>query len=711
MATVSTLEVVLRGDDSQLQRTFNNADDKFNKFTRRAGRKAIGAAAAAGGAMLALGTFAVNAAVSWEASFADVRRTVEATDEELFELENTLLDLSVSPVFGALENSAATLAGIATAAGQLGVETSSIDEFTSAVAATGVATGIATDDLALFFGQFAAVTGLDIEQDIMKLADTIVFLGNNAATTETQIIAFATRLAGLATVGFEIDEILGWSTALAQLGITAEAGGTAFTTTVFEMQKAANAGGADLNTFAEIAGLTADEFAELALTDPSAAMEAFLTGLSKMEGTQVPVVLDELGLSGIRVQQSIIKLTSDVDGFTTALGLSEEGMQGNGAAMTEATIKAETTAGSFNRFKNSATLLGIELGTTLLPAVTGVTDGLTLFLSGENEAGLELLSQGFIDLATAIGKIALDDDTVDFGETLAVWGENAEQFETIIETMLDNLDTSLDEFDLGTAIMGGLEGLGDFFFGIGEGIAAGLQAGLDFVMGIVDSFFRDLELQFLEQIMGIFEGLGPEFLASLPGGIGTVFIDAQLRIDELQAEKAFDQIAAANSDFLIQTLGAGEGLDFGGAAAQTVLGNADMLAALDPAAIEALKTELETQLQEAMVEGDQAAIDLLLPLAPTLGIDPVEVQAQADEQISEAIANEVYDVEATVDITLLPGFIDSSAISAAIGNIGGTAPVGGTGGTTIINSYGLNANELVQTMNTAQSDAGNGQIP
>lgn len=102
-------------------------------------------------------------------------------------------------------------------------------------------------------------------------------LGNNYATTESAIMDMATRLAAAGSqVGLTQAQILGFATALSSVGLEAQAGGTAFSKAMIEMQVAAETNGKSLKDFARVAGLTTEEFKALWNSDPAGAMDETL---------------------------------------------------------------------------------------------------------------------------------------------------------------------------------------------------------------------------------------------------------------------------------------------------------------------------------------------------------------------------------------------------------------------------------------------------
>ena len=148
--------------------------------------------------LAAVGAYSVKAAIDWESAFAGVIKTVDATAEELDFLERGLRDLATgrtgSPVAG-LANAAVELAGVAEAAGQLGVATGDILKFSEYMAILGMATNVTAQEAAVLTAQFANITGMDM-QDVDRFASSLVWLGNNAATTEKDILELSQRIAG-----------------------------------------------------------------------------------------------------------------------------------------------------------------------------------------------------------------------------------------------------------------------------------------------------------------------------------------------------------------------------------------------------------------------------------------------------------------------------------------------------------------------------------
>src|SRR5690606_32702500 len=75
--------------------------------------------------LMTLAGVATKASIDFESAFAGVIKTVDATDEELAEIRQGIRDMAKEIPMAATE-----IAGIAEAAGQLGIETKNILNFT-----------------------------------------------------------------------------------------------------------------------------------------------------------------------------------------------------------------------------------------------------------------------------------------------------------------------------------------------------------------------------------------------------------------------------------------------------------------------------------------------------------------------------------------------------------------------------------------------------
>jgi TP901 family phage tail tape measure protein len=329
----------------------------------KAGRLALGGAAA-------LGSIAA-AAVGWESAWAGVTKTVDGTVEEMQALEDGLRGLATT-----LPATHDEIAGVAEAAGQLGVAREDVVDFTETMVALGETTNLAAEDAATSIAQISNVMGTAGE-DVDNFGAALVALGNDGASTEKQILDMAQRIAGAAAqVGLSEADILAVANAAASMGIEAEAGGSAISRVFSDMAKATAQGGDQLERYAEVAGVSASQFAASFGQDPAQAFATFTAGLDQIKesGGDVFTVLDDLKLSDIRVSQALLGMAASGDLLSDSLEVGSRAWEENTALAREAAKRYETTASETQVAWNKIKDAGIEAGDSLLPVVGAVAD-------------------------------------------------------------------------------------------------------------------------------------------------------------------------------------------------------------------------------------------------------------------------------------------------------------------------------------------------
>ncbi|MDP2712312.1 MAG: phage tail tape measure protein [Solirubrobacteraceae bacterium] len=340
---------------------------------------AVGRAAKIGGAaLLGAGAAATKIAVSFESSFAGVRKTVDASEAEFSKLSKGLRAMSREIPVTANE-----MAGIAEAAGQLGIETKNILGFSRTMADLGVATNMSSDQAATSLARLANITQMP-QTEFDRLGSTIVELGNNLATTEGEIVEMGLRLAGAGKqVGMTEDQILSFGGALSSVGIAAEAGGSAFSRVFVDMAVAVQDGDDKLDLFAKTAGMTGSEFQRAFEKDASGATIAFIEGLGKIKdsGGDVFGTLKDLGFSQLRVRDSLLRASGAGDLFRRSMKLGSQAWKENNALTKEAEQRYDTTESKLKILKNVFTDTGIVLGSKVLPPLADAAQAMASFVS------------------------------------------------------------------------------------------------------------------------------------------------------------------------------------------------------------------------------------------------------------------------------------------------------------------------------------------
>lgn len=363
--------------------------------------------------LAAAGSVAFKASTDFETAFTGVKKTVDATEEELAQFSKGIRDMAKE-----IPAAATAIAGVAEAAGQLGIKNEAIMGFTRTMTDMGVATNMSSDQAATALARLANITQMPQSQ-FDRLGATIVDLGNNLATTESEIVEMALRLAG---AGHQIDmteaQILSFAGSLSSVGIEAEAGGSAFSRVMIDMAMAAQVGGKALDNFAIVAGMSSAQFKETFQRDAAGALVAFIEGLGKMSaaGENTFLMLDKLGLSEIRVRDSLLRASGAGDLFRNSLEVGTKAWDENIALTKEAETRYETTASKMQILKNKLNDSAITMGDALVPALLAVFEGLQPLIDKIAEtaqwfANLDAATQkqilGWAAFGAALGPILL----------------------------------------------------------------------------------------------------------------------------------------------------------------------------------------------------------------------------------------------------------------------------------------------------------------
>jgi TP901 family phage tail tape measure protein len=324
-----------------------------------------------GAGLTAMSVLVGKAAMDWESAWAGVTKTVDGTDAQMMVLEGDLRELAKT-----LPATHTEIAAVAEAAGQLGVAREDVTAFTRTMIDLSETTDLTADDAATSIAQLMNVMQT-APGDVDRLGSTLVRLGNDGASTESQIIQMAQRIAGAGEiVGLTEADVLGLANALASSGIEVEAGGSAISSILIDISKAVATNSAELETWASVAGVSADEFAARWSADPAMALADFTEGLGQMadNGENVFGVLADLGQSDIRVTRALLNMANSGDLLRDSLRAGAEEWDRNTALADEAAKRYDTTAAqaqvAWNNIKDNA----IDAGQGVLPIVSTLSD-------------------------------------------------------------------------------------------------------------------------------------------------------------------------------------------------------------------------------------------------------------------------------------------------------------------------------------------------
>lgn len=313
----------------------------------------------------------VQASMDFESALTGVAKTTDLTDEELADMSDAIKAMSTE-----IPASTTEIAAVAEAAGQLGIQKDALLDFTRVMTMLGTATNMTAEDAATALARFANITGMSAD-NYDRLGAVIVDLGNNFATTESEITQMGTRLAsGGKLAGLTEPQIMALAAAMSSVGIEAEAGGTAMTQTLNAIEKAVATGEDSLQSFADVAGMSADSFAEMWNTDALGALTAFIRGLGNLDeqGESAVLVLEDLGLTGIRQSNMLKSLALAADQMDSAVQTANTAWDENIALTNEANKRYATTQSKLDMMQNAYNNLKVAVGDAFTPALRDAYD-------------------------------------------------------------------------------------------------------------------------------------------------------------------------------------------------------------------------------------------------------------------------------------------------------------------------------------------------
>ncbi len=364
----------LAGEIDALKKKEEAAAEKANTFGVRAETafNAVHEAIVAAGVAAALKEIyeyfsdCSQASMDFESAITGVAKTTDLTDSELATMSDSIKALSTE-----IPATTEEIAAVAEAAGQLGIQKDALLDFTEIMTMLGTATNMTADEAATALARFANITGMATD-NYGRLGSVIVDLGNNFATTESEIVAMGTRLASAGKLaGLTEPEIMALAAAMSSVGIEAEAGGTAMTQTLNAIEKAVAKGGDDLAEFARIAGMSSEEFSSAWKNDAMSALTSFIGGLGKLDeqGESTVLVLEDLGLTGIRQSNMLKALGLAADQMTGAVNTANTAWQQNTALTNEANKRYATVQSRLTMMQNAYNNLKVAIGDAYTPAL------------------------------------------------------------------------------------------------------------------------------------------------------------------------------------------------------------------------------------------------------------------------------------------------------------------------------------------------------
>lgn len=369
MAESLITKIILKGEtDPTLTKAFTNAQravEKNMQIVSKYGDKFKQAAKLATTAIAAGATASLKAAIDYEDAFTGVKKTIDETDTTTYaELSEGIRQMAKE-----MPSAATEIADVAANAGQLGIKADDVLKFSKVMVQLGETTNLSSGEAADSIARLFNVTGTSMDV-VDRFGATLVDLGNNAASTEADIMNMASRIASSGNqIGLTEPQLLALATSLSSVGLEAEAGGTAISTIMSEIDRDVALNTDTLQTWADTAGMSVEQFSTLWETDAYNAIQKIVSGMAdaKAGGENLNVLLSELGINNVRTSDTMKRLSSASELMSEMTVLANNAWEENSALTTEAETRYGTMASKLSVLRNNLTDVGITVGNHLMP--------------------------------------------------------------------------------------------------------------------------------------------------------------------------------------------------------------------------------------------------------------------------------------------------------------------------------------------------------
>jgi TP901 family phage tail tape measure protein len=324
---------------------------------------ALGGVAAAGAAAIALMKQIISLNAEIDGIQANVRKTTGLNSDAVERLTTGLKNLDTSTTLQ-------DLLKISVEAGRFGVTgEEGVLKFTEAVNVLNIALGDefsggveeTTNTVAklsnILFG--ATSDGTELAQNFQFIGNALNELANNGAASAGEIADVATRIGGVGkAIGLTQGDILGVSSAIIEMGINAERGGTAFVRLNQNMRE-------NLDKFAKSTGIAKEELHKLLDTNPIAAINLVISKLVDKSGgsaTELVKLLGELGLKGAGVSEIFFKWAGNQQLVNDRIKTGNIAIGETNSLLNEQREMMDNIPGQWQRLKNAMSDFAVSSG-------------------------------------------------------------------------------------------------------------------------------------------------------------------------------------------------------------------------------------------------------------------------------------------------------------------------------------------------------------
>ena len=269
------------------------------------------------------------------------------------------------------------LNALAADAGRLGITSKeAIKDFVEAADIINIALGEDLgEDAVKNIGKMAQMFGetetMGLRGAMIATASAVNTLAQSSSASEPYIMDFSARLAGVAnTAGITQAQIMGIASTMDQNMAMVERSATAVQKVMMDMM-------GKTEKYANLVGMTADEFRKLVDSDMNTALLTVLDKLKEIRDTggksAFAETLDELKLKGAGVQDTLMMLAEKTDQLREAQQLATQAYADGNSVVNEAAAVNGNAAAQQEKAKQAVQSAKAALGEQLIPVITDLT--------------------------------------------------------------------------------------------------------------------------------------------------------------------------------------------------------------------------------------------------------------------------------------------------------------------------------------------------
>lgn len=338
----------------------------------------------------------IGAAIKFEEAFADVRKVVEANEEQFANMSRTIKKMSTE-----LPLTASDIASLFAAAGEAGVATEDLKAFSEMAARVGIAFDMSAGAAGESLAKLKAQLGLSVAET-GDMADAINHLSNSMASKAPQITDFMLRVGKFAEMGgFHRDQVAAIGSAMISAGAQAETAGTSMMNVVRKMTIGQFAKKAQANA-AKALGLDLPTLAKQMQKDAPKALKTVLKAIAKAPKDQQVALLSQFFGDEAR---AFAPLVGNIGLLDQALDSVASKTQYAGSAFREYVARASTASNALQLLRNKLSFVFEGMGERWLPTlkegIAGIGDVLDTL--GERFTVFDRIGAAFKGFANGLG--------------------------------------------------------------------------------------------------------------------------------------------------------------------------------------------------------------------------------------------------------------------------------------------------------------------